>query len=315
MHRPSELDTRLAAWLEEGPTTGPDEVLSRTFARARSTRQVRDRFHLPTSRLRFQPMNAVFKIAAVALIALVVGVAIDPLRPSLQYSAAGPSPSPSPAPVQLPTVGVIDGGTYYVDAGRDIAPARFTLEVPSRWVADTGGVVNGAPQFPSKGWEAEVGVQTWILTHVYSDSCHHTTLVDAGTTVDEMTTALLAQGSVVASGPTNVTVAGYPAKHIELVVPADLDFMTCANGGIRFWPGPGPDMSSGMCCSIGPGMTERMDIVDVDGHRWVIAAKVGPGASPEDVAKLQAVLDSIQIDAPAAPSAAPATSTSPSPSP
>ena len=118
MHRPSELDTRLAAWLEEGPTTGPDEVLSRTFARARSTRQVRDRFHLPTSRLRFQPMNAVLKIAAVALIALVVGVAIDPLRPSLQYSAAGPSPSPSPSPWS-PDQRQAHAGTYFLNARSD----------------------------------------------------------------------------------------------------------------------------------------------------------------------------------------------------
>ena len=40
--RPSDVDARLIAWLEEGPSNGPEEVLSRTFARARSTRQDRD---------------------------------------------------------------------------------------------------------------------------------------------------------------------------------------------------------------------------------------------------------------------------------
>ena len=256
-------------------------------------------------------MNAVSKIAAVALIALVVGVAIDPLRPSLPYTAAGPSPSPTPAPVVLPSSGILEGGTYFLNGRPDLAPARFTFTVPSGWTPQNEGVTNGVPQFPAAGWEGEVGFETWMLSHVFTDPCNHTTLVAVGTSVDELTTALLAQGSVVATGPTDVTVAGYPAKHIELAIPANLDLMTCTNGVIRFWPGPGPDMSSGMCCTIGPGMTEKMDIVDVDGHPWVVASRTGPAASPEALAQLRAVLDSIQIDAPAAPSAAPSTSPSP----
>ena len=155
-----------------------------------------------------------------------------------------------------------------------------------------------------------------MLTHVFTDPCDHTTLVAAGTSVEQLTTALLAQGSVVASGPTDVTVAGYPAKHVEFAIPADLDVSTCTNGVIRFWPGPGPDMSSGMCCEIGPGMTEKMDIVDVDGHPWVVASRTGPAASPEALAQLRAVLDSIHIDAPApTPSASAASSPAPSGSP
>ena len=145
------------------------------------------------------------------------------------------------------------------------------------------------------------GFETSILTHVFSDACHHDTLVDAGTTVEELTAALLGQQSVTASGPSGVTVAGYPAQHIELTVPADLAISTCTNEVIRFWPGPGPNMSSGMCCTIGPGTTEMMDIVDVDGHRWVVAARHGPKASAEQLAALDAVLASIRIETPAAP--------------
>jgi Tol biopolymer transport system component len=39
MNRPSTFETRLEAWLEEGPTTGPDELLADVHARARSVRQ------------------------------------------------------------------------------------------------------------------------------------------------------------------------------------------------------------------------------------------------------------------------------------
>jgi hypothetical protein len=306
IHRPSDLDARLAAWLEEGPSSGPDEVLSRTFARARSTQQVRGSLHRLTHHLRFQPMNAMIKIAAVAVIALVVGVAIDPLRPTTPYAATGPSPSPSPSPVLLPSGGTLDAGSYYIDAGADVAPARFTFTVPAGWASD-GAVKNSDPQYPAAGWEGEVGFETWIVTHVFSDACHHTTLVDAGTTVDELATALLAQQGLVTSGPTDVTIDGYPGQHVELVVPDSLDVSTCTNGKIRFWPGPGPDMSSGMCCIFGPGMTLDMDIVDVDGHRWVVAARTGPGASQQDRAALEDVLASIRVDHPT-PSSSPSPS-------
>jgi hypothetical protein len=39
MNRPSSFDDRLAAWLDEGPATGPSEVLVSAHARVRSTRQ------------------------------------------------------------------------------------------------------------------------------------------------------------------------------------------------------------------------------------------------------------------------------------
>jgi Tol biopolymer transport system component len=39
MNRPSSFESRLDAWLEEGPTTGPDDLLADVHARARSVRQ------------------------------------------------------------------------------------------------------------------------------------------------------------------------------------------------------------------------------------------------------------------------------------
>lgn len=39
MNRPSTIDDRLTAWLDEGPSTGPDDLLTAAHARARSMRQ------------------------------------------------------------------------------------------------------------------------------------------------------------------------------------------------------------------------------------------------------------------------------------
>lgn len=90
----SDIEARLATWLEEGPTSGPDEVLSSTFARARSTRQDRvwlDRF---TRRKRFLTMNSTLKIAAVAAFALVLAVSVGPLQPRGSDVGAAPALAP-----------------------------------------------------------------------------------------------------------------------------------------------------------------------------------------------------------------------------
>ena len=94
--RPSDVDARLIAWLEEGPTSGPEEVLSRTFARARSTRQDRVRLHRLTQPTRFQPMNSMLKVAAVAVLALAVGVTVLPRGPDI---GAAPAPIAVAEPV------------------------------------------------------------------------------------------------------------------------------------------------------------------------------------------------------------------------
>jgi hypothetical protein len=178
-------------------------------------------------------------------------------------------------------------------------------------VSYEGGVTNGVGLYPSRGWEAEAGFETWIVSHVFSDACHHTTLVDVGTTVDGLAAALAAQQGVVASGPTDVTVAGHPAKRVELTVPRDLDVATCENSRIRFWPGPGPDMTSGMCCIFGPGGTVVVDVADVESQRWVVVTRHGPKATADDLTSLDSLLASIRIDA-AIPDTSPM---SPSPAP
>ena len=303
MNRPSDVETRLTAWLEEGPSSGPEEVLSRTFARTRSTRQDRVWLYLLTHPTRSQPMNTLFKFAVVAALALAIGIGLGPLRPAGSNVAAGPSPSPSPSPVVLPSGGSLDPGSYSMEAG-PYTPVGLTFTVPTGWTTYQGVVAKGADLTAAgpDGWEGKVMFSTWILTHIYADVCKKDTLVPVGTSVDELTTALLSQKGRTVSGPTDVTVGGFPAKRITFTIPADLNLETCG-GGLHFWPDPGPDESGGLPGFV-PGGTDAVYVVDVNGQRLVLVARNNPTASAQDVAELQALVDSIHIDAPT-PSPAP----------
>ena len=298
MNRPSDVETRLTAWLEEGPSSGPEEVLSRTFARTRSTRQDRVWLYRLTHPTRSQPMNTLFKFAVVAALALAIGIGLGPLRPSGSNVAAGPSPSPSPSPVVLPDGGSLDPGRYEIEAGPTLrsgspSPSRRGGR-PRRDSLPKEVTLTAAP---ANGWEGKVMFSTWILTHIYADVCKHDTLVSVGTSVDELVNALVSQKGRNVSGPTDVTVGGFPAKRIALTVPADLDIGTACGGNLHFWPDPGPNESGGLPGFV-PGGTDTVYIVDVDGQRLVLVARNNPTASAQDVAELQALVDSIHIDAP-----------------
>jgi hypothetical protein len=178
-------------------------------------------------------------------------------------------------------------GSYYFDDRYYINATRLTFTVPAGWTADED-------LFKNRHEPGEVELTTWVLTHVFSDVCQWGTLVDAGTTVDEFITAVLEQDGWEASEPTDITLGGFPGKRIELTVPADLDTATCTNGILRYWPGPGPDLSTGDCCNP-PGNTDSVYVVDVAGNRLVVIARHYPGTSAQDLAELQGVLDSIEI--------------------
>ena len=246
-----------------------------------------------------------------AVIGLVVALGCGVL-PSTGL-AAGPDASPSPAaspasaPRQLPDAGALQAGTYFIPAG-PLTPARLDLTVPEGYSTFDGFIAKGVdlPAHPAVGWDGDVMLVTWIVSHVYADACKGHTLVDVGTTVDGFVAALAAQEGRQASAPTLVTVGGFPATRIELSVPADIDLSAC-DGLLHFWPDPGPDIHGGLCCGR-PGSTDVVYAVDVNGDRLVIVARRSPGATEQELAELQGMVDSIRLEA---PSATPGTSAAP----
>lgn len=235
-----------------------------------------------------------------------------PVPTATAAAAASPTPSeipsPSPAAMPLPTSdGVaLSAGTYYVadSAGSGAINAqRLTFTVPAGWTTADFASKNG-------GEPGEVFFTAWVVTHVFPDVCHWgATLVNAGTTTDDLINALSAQRGRTASAPSDATIDGYPAKRIELTVAADLVVSTCTDGHLRYWPGPGPDLSSGLCCNPA-GNIDDVYVVDIEGRRLVVVARYYPGSSGADKAELQSVVDSIQIE-PLPPLPTPSASASP----
>jgi len=216
--------------------------------------------------------------------------------PTAVTAAASPSgpadPSATNAAVRLSGNGDLAPGTYYLDDRAFTNATRLTITVPAGWTTEEYGEL-----YKDRDEPGEVKFITWVLTHVFSDVCRwgaEGTLVDVGTTVDELVTALMEQDGREASAPTSVTLGGFPAKRIQLTVPAELDTASCTNDVLRYWPAPGPDMSDGDCCAP-PGSTDTVYVVDIAGNRLVVVARNYPGSSAENRAELQSIVDSIEI--------------------
>lgn len=303
-------DVVIAAWLrDEAPERAPERLLTASRDRIQSTHQRRSKWPA----WRAERMNSTLKIAlgAAAVVAVVVaGVALLPRsNPSVGGAGGGQSASPNPTPTSTPTPtaaasaavpefpGVSDDvapGTYLWRAGA-ATPADITFTVPAGWMS------RYAIPHKDRGGPGEIAIGNWIIANVYADPCQwQGSLLDpaVGPTVDDLATALVAQKGRNATAPTDVTLGGYPAKRVELSIPADLDRATCDGGVIRTWEAPREDSfldNETQNLGMHPGQLNVVYIVDVNGERLVIDTWHMPGTSAADLAELEAILASMRI--------------------
>jgi hypothetical protein len=289
-----DVNRIVRSWLEEGVSALPDRVLDTVLDQLPATPQRRALWPVR----RFGEMNAFTKVAAAAAaVAVVAVVGINLLPGSGGVGSPGPTPTPSPSPsptaspIPLPSSGSLEPGTYTIDDRRFTQATHFVVTVPAGWKSTDPFIVK------EDGQPGEVGLTTWVVSHVHSDSCKHTTdtLVDVGSSPDKLVSALVALKNRVVSQPTDVTIGGFPAKRLELAVPAGLDVSTCTFGAIKNWPDPGPDESGGLCCG-GPGFVDVVYVVDINGKSLAVVARHLPGSSSQDLAELQGIVDSIKIE-------------------
>jgi hypothetical protein len=110
-----------------------------------------------------------------------------------------PASSATDAAVRLSGNGSLAAGTYYLDDRHYTNASRLTLTLPAGWTTEEYGEL-----YKDRDEPGEVKFITWVLTHVFSDVCRWGTLVDVGTTVDELVIALMEQEGRQASAPTRL---------------------------------------------------------------------------------------------------------------
>jgi hypothetical protein len=259
----------------------------------------------------FATVVVVFAIAACSTgQGLATGAAAAPSPVGGAGGEPSVSPSPTASSAPMPTAAASAGvtefpgysdqvapGTYLWPAG-GVFPADITFTVPAGWMSRYG--------IPHKdrGGPGEIAVGNWVIANVYADPCQWqgSSLDPAvGPTVDDLAAALVAQKGRAASPPTDVTLSGYPAKRIELSVPADLDPATCDEGVMRTWFGPGENVDTWYSdpearSPLRSGQLNVAYIVDVNGGRLIIDTWHMPGTSAADLAELDAILASMRIE-------------------
>ena len=112
--------------------------------------------------------------------------------PTAVAGAATPSGPPAPSAddqaVRLSGNGSLAAGRYYLDNRYYTNASRLTFTLPAGWTTEEYGEL-----YKHRDEPGEVKFITWVLTHVFGDVCQWGTLVDVGTTVDELVTALMEQ--------------------------------------------------------------------------------------------------------------------------
>jgi len=293
MTRDDDFIGQLEGYLDEyeGSTPLPDEVRDAIRAELPSTQQ------RPAwwPAWRFPDMNNVLRLslaAAAVVVAAFLGynylVAPNVGGPGLGDPTPSPSPSPTPAALRD---GDLEAGTYAISPFLSPNNAiQFTVTVPEGWIGAGPGVVPATGSTGPDGMGMSLGLK---VNGLYSDPCNDNLGdpdIAVGSTVDDLVTALASQPMYEATAPTDVVVDGYAGKRMDLQLPSDIDFASCQGGQYWVWDA-GP-------YAQGPGNRWHLWVLDIDGFTAVVLTEDFESTSAEDQAELQALVDSLQIDAP-----------------
>jgi hypothetical protein len=225
-------------------------------------------------------------VTAVAVVAVVVlgcqSAATATVAPSARAPAsAGASPADAESPADYtrqPGGGAeLAPGSYVITF---LAPLRVTFTIPDGWYKgslDWAIFENDSKASMSFGTPANL-----------ADPCRQVTQEPVvGPTVADLVTALGSLRGLRASPPSDVTLGGYAGKGIDLTVS---DPGSACEGAL--WKVTGNDAVP----APGPGSRLSLSILDVDGTRLVVAARMNAGADADTAAQVQAILGSIRID-------------------
>ena len=281
------LEQLLDAWLDAGPTVAPARVTEAVRLEIRSTRQPAALRGWPP--LRFPIMSNTMRIAlATAAVAVAALLGFNYLVAPNIGSSGLDDPTPTPTPIALlfdeqPDGDELAPGSYLIT---EIEPFRITVTVPDGWQN---------VRVPGLVWGEGAVLGFWNVDNLYVDPCIPASgLLDPapGPTVEDFVTALDAMPAVVLSTPTDVTVDGFAGKQTDLRFGG---WDSCIGEEPVLWPiGAAGDAKP----APAPGDVERLWILDVNGDRLLITSGAAADATDEVKAELDAIFESIRIEAP-----------------
>jgi hypothetical protein len=204
------------------------------------------------------------------------------------------STSQDPTFRSMPTGdGTIEPGAYRIPSS-GWSVADFTLTFPEGWTVQYGHVFAR-----HQDEDDELGFYAVVVDEIYTDACQGEGVpVEVGPRVDDLVAALLQQPGPQASGPLDSTLGARSATRIDVQVPQGLDLQACRlweDGveGLQLWYSRPADKY----LVLQSGAPASVFILDIDGKRQVFVMQYTTATSNEDLAELQAVLDSIRIEA------------------
>lgn len=240
-------------------------------------------------------MNRYLKIGLAAAAVVVIAVVAFNLLPGSPAPGGEPSatatqqPSPSSAPAAaFPPAGPMAIGRHSMT----LAGVPLSIEIPSAgWSSDgEHGIFKGDLSSPDSA-----GFILWpesAADNTFADPCTKTSLdPPAGPSAAELAAAVAAvPGMELVSGPSEVTVGGYPAQHVVLTVPEDIG---CAPNSFYLWE----DLDYPVArYATELGSTYYVWIIDVDGTIVWIDGETFAASGPDAAQEVRQIVNSIQFE-------------------
>ena len=194
--------------------------------------------------------------------------------------------SAAASPRELPTEGDLTAGSYSLSD----FPAAITFDIPASeppavWFPCSPSAVELAV---CHEWATQqiVAVTFQIVDNVVAGCADQETaeLLDppVGPSVDDLVTAISSLEGYEATAPVDITVSGFEGKEFTLTA--------VTHGCGATWATA--DRITGM----GSGESNLLRILDVDGVRVVIAGAYNASTPDDEVATMEQVMDSVQIE-------------------
>ncbi len=209
--------------------------------------------------------------AAFATIAILLTACSD--DPETRASAGESSSSSAPSGDLVQAIRLAD-----VAAGTALAPGRYAIGFSSDRAEAPMALIDVPAGYQAGGDGYEIAAvedgfrhfDTWTVAEVATAPCGATEWVDPGPGVDDLADALAVLPVWETTQPAPRSIGGHEGVFMELNVPAELP-AECQDEPLSWRDHRGGSQG------VGAGKTQRLWIVDVDGHRLMFVAGYFPG--------------------------------------